>query len=79
VRLSWRNDQAENGTKTDRTQEALLQVKTASYMDDPKDATNLTVLFSRLPDGTNHVSNLVIDGVNKQFNIAIQNSNYQHV
>lgn len=63
----------------DRTQKALLQVKIASYMDDPKDAMNLTVTFERLPDGTNHISNLVIDGVSKQLNIAIQNSNYQHV
>ena len=63
----------------DKTQKALLQVRIASYMDDPKDAMNLTVRFSHLPDGTNHVSNLVIDGVSKQLNIAIQNSNYQHV
>ena len=63
----------------DRTLKQLLQVQIASYMDDPKDAMNLTVQFSRLPDGTNHVSNLVIDGASKQLNIAIQNSNYQHV
>jgi hypothetical protein len=48
-------------------------------MNDPKDAMNLTVQFSRLPDGTNHVCNLAINGVSKQMNIAIQNSNYQHV
>ena len=63
----------------DKVQKALLQVKIASYMDDPKDAMNLTVTFTKLPDGTNHVSNLVIDGVSKQLNVAIQNSNYQHV
>jgi hypothetical protein len=63
----------------DKAQKALLQVKIASYMNDPKDAMNLTVTFTSLPDGTNHVSNLVIDGVSKQLNIAIQNSNYQHV
>jgi hypothetical protein len=63
----------------DKTQKALLQVTIASYMDDPKDAMNLTVQFSRLPDGTNHISNMVIDGVSKQLNIAIQNSNYQHL
>jgi hypothetical protein len=40
---------------------------------------NLAVQFSRLPDGTNHVSSLVIDGVSKQLNLAIQNSNYQHL
>jgi hypothetical protein len=63
----------------DKTKKAISQVKIASYMDDPKDAMNLTVTFQRLPDGTNHVSNLVMDGVSKQLNIAIQNSNYQHV
>ena len=63
----------------DKAQKELLRIQIASYMDDPKDAMNLTVQFSRLPDGTNHVSNLVIDGVSKQLNIAIQNANYQHV
>ena len=63
----------------DKTQRELLRVQIASYMDDPKDPMNLTVQFSRLPDGTNHVSTLVIDGVSKQLNIAIQNANYQHV
>ena len=63
----------------DKTQKELLRVQIASYMDDPKDGMNLTVQFGRLPDGTNHISNLVIDGVSKQLNIAIQNTNYQHV
>jgi len=63
----------------DQTQKELLRIQISSYMNDPKDAMNLTVQFSRLPDGTNHVSNLVIDGVSKQLNIAIQNANYQHV
>ncbi len=63
----------------DKTQKQLLEVQIASYMDDPKDAMNLSVQFSRLPDGTNHVSGMTIDGVSKQLNIAIQNSNYQHL
>jgi len=63
----------------DKEQKQLLQIQIASYMDDPKDAMNLTVQFSRLPGGPNHISNMVIDGVSKQLNIAIQNSNYQHV
>lgn len=63
----------------DKTRKALLRVQIASYMDDPKDAMNVTAQFSALPDGTNHVSNLVIDGVSKQLNIAIQNSNYQRL
>ena len=63
----------------DKSQKALLGIQIASYMQDPKDAMNLTVQFSRLPDGTNHVSSLVIDGVSKQLNVAIKNSNYQHL
>jgi len=63
----------------DKSKKQLLSLKVASYMDDPKDAMNLTVQFDRLPDGTNHVSSTVIDGVSKQLNIAIQNSNYQHL
>ena len=39
----------------------------------------LSVQFSSLPDGTNHVSMMVLNGVSKQLNIAIQNSNYNHV
>lgn len=63
----------------DKGQKALLRLQVASYMDDPKDAMNLTVQFERLPDGTNHVSNLEIDGVSKKMNVAIQNSNYQRL
>jgi hypothetical protein len=63
----------------DKAQKQLLSLQIASYMDDPKDAMTLTVQFSRLPDGTNHVSNVTIDGVSKQLNIATQNSTYQHL
>jgi hypothetical protein len=64
---------------SDTSRKQLLQVQITSYMSDPKDAMNLTIQFSRLLDGTNHGSNLVINGVSKQMNVAIQNSNYQHV
>jgi hypothetical protein len=63
----------------DKAQKAIIGVQIASYMSDPKDAMTLKVTFSRLPDGTNHVNSVVMDGVSKQLNIATQNSNYQHV
>jgi hypothetical protein len=63
----------------DKAQKELLQVQIASYMDDPKDAMNLTVQFSKLPNGPNHVASMVIDGVGKELNVATQNSNYQHL
>jgi hypothetical protein len=63
----------------DKKQKSIVRVQIASYMDDPKDAMNLTVQYSKLPDGTNHISSIVIDGVSKQLNVAVQNSNYAHV
>ena len=63
----------------DKAQKQLLRVQIASYMDDPKDAMNLTVQFAGMPGGPNHVSSVVMDGVSKQLNIATQNSNYQHL
>jgi hypothetical protein len=63
----------------DKVQKRLLGLQIASYMDGPSDAMNLTVQFDQLPDGTNHVSSLTINGVSKQLTIAIQNGNYQHV
>ena len=63
----------------DRSQKELTGIQVASYLNDPKDAMNLKVQFSRLPDGTNHVASMVLDGVSKQLNVAIQNSNYQPV
>src|SRR5579863_1824758 len=58
----------------DKTQKAVVGIQVASYMSDPKDAMNLTVQFSGMPNGPNHVSNMVIDGVSKQLNVAVQNS-----
>jgi hypothetical protein len=63
----------------DKQHKQLARVEVASYMDDPQDAMNLVVEFNRLPDGTNHVASVVVDGVKKQLNVAIQNSNYQHL
>jgi hypothetical protein len=52
-------------------------VSIATYLNDPKDAVNVSVQFSGIPDGPNHVSTETINGVSKQLTIAIQNSNYQ--
>ena len=63
----------------DKTQKELLSLSIATYLDDPKDAVNVSVAFARVPDGPNHVSGETINGVSKQLTIAIQNSNYQHL
>ena len=60
----------------DKAQKQLLSVSIATYMDDPKDAMNLTVQFSKLPDGTNYASTTTIEGVSKQLTVIMQNSDY---
>jgi hypothetical protein len=61
----------------DKPQKRLLSMKIGSYLDDPSDAVKLNVEFSTLPQGPNHISSLVIDGVSKQLSVAVTNSNYQ--
>jgi 23S rRNA pseudoU1915 N3-methylase RlmH len=59
-----------------KTAKAIQSVQIASYLDSPKDAVNVTVQFSKLPDGTNHVESMVVDGVSKQLKVAVANSGY---
>jgi len=63
----------------DKAQKGLASVTIASYLDDPKDAVNVTVNFTSEPDGLRHVASETINGVSKQLTIAIQNTNYQHL
>lgn len=63
----------------DKEQKQLVGMQVASYLNDPTDAVSLSVKMSQLPDGVRHVDSVVLDGVSKQINVAIQNSNYQHL
>jgi hypothetical protein len=60
-----------------KTAKQMTSIAIASWMDDPKDAMNLTVQFSKLPDGTNYTFRTTIDGVAKQLTVIMENSNYQ--
>jgi hypothetical protein len=55
---------------------AIQSLKIQSYLTDPKDAVNIDAQYSQLPDGTNHVSNMQINGVSKNLTITTQNSDY---
>src|SRR5215469_4207733 len=63
----------------DRAQKAMVSATIASYLDDPKDAVNVTVNFTSEPGGLHHIASQTINGVSKQLTIAIQNSNYQRL
>ena len=62
-----------------KQEKRLLSMNISSYLSDPSDAVKLNVQFSSLPDGTNHVSSMVLDGVSKQLTIAVTNTNYQKI
>ncbi len=55
---------------------AIQRVQIASYLDSPKDAVNVSVQYEKLNDGTNHISNMTIEGVSKQLKVQIANSGY---
>ena len=61
----------------DQAQKDLVSLSIATYLGDPKDAVNVSVEFTPIPGGPNHVSSETINGVSKQLTINIQNSNYQ--
>jgi hypothetical protein len=56
---------------------AIQSMQIQSYLSDPKDAVTIAAQYSKLPDGTNHVSTMQINGVSKELTITTQNSNYQ--
>jgi len=61
----------------DGAKKDLASISIASCLDNPSDAVNVSVQFSAIPGGPNHVSGETINGVSKQLTIAVQNSNYQ--
>jgi hypothetical protein len=60
-----------------REQKGIQSLQIASYLDSPSDAVTISAQFSKLPDGTNHVSTMTINGVSKHLTVMVQNSNYQ--
>jgi hypothetical protein len=59
-----------------RAQRAIDRVEVASYLTDPQDAVTMSIQFARLPDGTNHVADMTVNGVSRQLVVRSQNSNY---
>lgn len=60
-----------------REQKELQGIEVSSYLNNPKDAVTLNAQFERLPDGTNHLSDMLVNGVSKQVTVTIKNFNYQ--
>ena len=58
---------------------APVSLQVNSYLSDPSDAVNINAQFAQLPDGTNHVQSVLVNGVSKQLTVNDQNSNYQKI
>lgn len=58
---------------------AIQRLDVATYLNDPSDAVNIGAEFSQLPDGTNHVSTMQVNGVSKELLVTMQNSDYQKI
>jgi hypothetical protein len=59
-----------------RAQKDLQGIEVSSYLSGPKDAVTLSAQFEQLPDGTNHISDMQINGVSKQLTVSIKNFDY---
>lgn len=62
-----------------REVKAIQSLKISSYLQDPKDAVTIAAQFSKLPDGTNHVSSTTVNGESKQLMVQAVNSDYQKI
>lgn len=62
-----------------RQQKGIQSFNVSSYLNDPSDAVKISAQFERIPNGPNHVSSMLINGVSKQLTVNQQNSNYQLV
>ncbi len=60
-----------------RTQKAILAMHVRSYLSGPSDVVTIAVQFAKLPDGTNHVSTVTVDGQSMSLTVQDVNVNYQ--
>jgi hypothetical protein len=56
-----------------------VSIRVDSYLSAPSDAVTVSAQFAPLPDGTNHVENVTINGISKHLTISELNSNYQRM
>ena len=60
----------------DRAAKAVVSLKIASYLSGPSDVVTIAAQFAKLPDGTNHVASVLIDGQSKSLTVQTTNLNY---
>jgi hypothetical protein len=56
---------------------SIVSLAITSYLSDPSDGVTISAQFARLPDGTNHVASVTVNGQSKSLEIQQTNLNYQ--
>ena len=82
VRLDFKDYQKPGdtlGVEMDLTDNRLLALTVASYLDTPDDAVDLKVSFSNLADGSSYPAEIALDAPAKNLAVAIQNSGYKKI
>lgn len=59
-----------------RPQKMIVSFHISSYLSSPSDAVDISAQFTKLPDGTNCASGVIVNGVSKQLTVHIQYSDY---
>lgn len=60
-----------------RSSKSVVSLQIASYLGDPSDGVTISAQFAKLPDGTNHVASVTVNGQSKSLQVQETNSNYQ--
>jgi hypothetical protein len=60
-----------------RASKSVVSLNIASYLSDPSDGVTISAQFAKLPDGTNHVAAVTINGQSKSLVVQENNSDYQ--
>jgi hypothetical protein len=56
---------------------SIVSLAIASYLSDPSDGVTISAQFAKLPDGTNHVASVTVNGDSKSLQVQQTNLNYQ--
>jgi hypothetical protein len=60
-----------------KQQQAIQSLQISSYLNDPQNVVTISAQYAKLPDGPNHVSSMIVNGVSKEMTVQMQNTNYQ--
>ena len=63
----------------DSQAKVIQSLQIATYLSGPSDPVNIGAQFSKLPNGTDHVATMQVNGISKDLLVTVQNSNYQKV